>query len=74
MFDKISENVYQANINQLKGQIIDYEHNLQKLNHKEKSILESIDKVIDFPILLEAKNKELEEIKSQKYKVELKKE
>jgi len=74
LFDKISENVYQANINQLKGQIIDYEHNLQKLNHKEKSILESIDKVIDFPILLEAKNKELEEIKSQKYKVELKKE
>ncbi|MFK7779772.1 MAG: recombinase family protein [Candidatus Gracilibacteria bacterium] len=74
LFDEISEEIYIENKEKFKENIIDYNKNLQELNKKEKSIIDSIDKVINFPILLEAKNKELEDIKSEKYKVELKKE
>jgi len=56
----------------LEEETIDYKKYLKNLIAKESEILDNIDKVINFPILLEAKNKELENIKLEKYKLELK--
>ena len=50
-----------------------YWQQITELNKQEQKIISDIDKVIDYPSLLDAKNKELENIKSLKYKLELKK-
>lgn len=72
MYDQISKEVYEERKIELKEDNKDYTKVLQELDNKENNIISNIDKVINFPILLDAKNKELEEIKSEKYKVELK--
>jgi hypothetical protein len=45
---------------------------LKELELQEKNIVANIYKIINFPELLESQNKELENIKSEKYKIDLK--
>jgi hypothetical protein len=72
MYDEISKEVFEERKIELKEDNKDYSKFLNELDNKEKKIISNIDKVINFPILLEAKNKELEDIKTEKYKIELK--
>ncbi|MCD5375265.1 hypothetical protein LR010_02305, partial [Candidatus Gracilibacteria bacterium] len=48
----------------------DYAKSYKSLEKQEKDIIENIGKVIDFPILVKAKNDELEAIKVEKTKIE----
>jgi len=43
--------------------MVDYKKHIKSLYAKENKILSDINKVIDYPHLLKAKNTELEEIK-----------
>lgn len=72
LYEKVSKEVYEERKKELEEETIDYKKYLKNLIAKESEILDNIDKVINFPILLEAKNKELENIKLEKYKLELK--
>ena len=70
LFDKIAWEVYEERKNELNEEQKDYKKYLKELEKKETEILSKIDKVIYFPILLWIKNKELEEIKLEKSKLE----
>ena len=63
-YEKIIEKVYNNRKKELEKQLIEFKENLKILQKKEENIINSLDKLIDFPHLLEIKNKELEEIKN----------
>ena len=64
--------MYKERKEELKNDNINFEKSLKELELQEKDIVVNINKIINFPELLESQNKELEHIKSEKYKVELK--
>ena len=63
LYDKIIAEVYNERISEHQDNIVDYKKHMKNLYVKEAKILSDIDKVIDYPHLLKAKNTELEEIK-----------
>jgi len=72
MYEELSKKIFQEKKIELKKYTKTYKEQLKELNKKEIEILDNIDKVIDYPQILEKKNKELEDIKTSKYKLELK--
>lgn len=73
LFDLICDKVYQERKGELKESNQEYDKQIQLLKDKESHILKNLNNILSFPAILEAKNKELEEIKSEIYKIELKK-
>ena len=65
LYDSIIENVYKERKNELETQIINYKNRIKELTNKEQEIIKNIDNIINFPHLLEIKNKELENIKTE---------
>lgn len=72
LFDKIVEEVYEERKEELKDNNVNYINKLNELSKKEKEITDNIDKIINFPSILEIKNKELEIIKVEKINIETK--
>ena len=72
LFDLVSEKVFEERKEELKNDSVDYDKYLNELNKREKNIIDNIDKFLHLDHILEIKNKELEEIKTEKYKIELK--
>ena len=70
LFDIIAKEVFEERKYELQEEQKDYKKYFKDLEKKEKEIIEKIDKVIDYPHLLELKNKELEEIVLEKNKLE----
>jgi hypothetical protein len=48
-----------------------FDERINELNKKENDILNNINKLINFPLILEKMNKDLENIKTEKYKIDL---
>ena len=71
LYDKAVEEVYLEREAQKEKDSLSYTAQLKELDRKEKNVLGSIEKLIDFPAILEKKNSELEELKAQKVKVEI---
>ncbi len=69
LFDIIAKEVFEERKNELQEKELDYKKYYKELENKEKEIIDKIDKLIDFPHLLEVKNKELEKIKLEKSKL-----
>jgi len=65
LFEIITEEVFINRKSELADSKIIYQNNIKKLKDKKSDIINNIDKVINFPTLLEAKNKELEDIEDQ---------
>jgi len=65
LFKIISEEVYKERKEELYNNKELYLEKIKWLKKSEIKIIENIDKVIDYPSLLKAKNKELEDIKSE---------
>lgn len=72
LYEELSKRIFNEKKTELKNNTKSYDEQLKELDKKESEILDNIDKVINYPQILEKKNKELEEIKSLKYKLELK--
>lgn len=73
IYDMLWKKIFEEKELELQKNSKTYDEQIKELSKKEAHIIDNIDKVINFKILLKAKNKELEEIKSKKYKLELKK-
>jgi hypothetical protein len=73
LYEFISKQVFEEHTNEFQNNIKTYEEQIKELNKREKEIINNIDKIINFPTILEAKNKEIEDIKIQKEKLEEKK-
>jgi len=73
MYEEICNEVFQERENELTNNKILYQEKIEKLNNKENEILKQIDNVINFPKILEIKNKELENIEKLKADYEIKK-
>lgn len=73
MFQAIAEDIYANRTWSLQEDTAIYEKQIKALEQKESTILSNIEKLVNYPQILEAKNKELENIQSEKYKLELKK-
>ena len=63
LFEEASKEVFQEQTQNFKNNKNIYKQQIKELNNKESNILNNIDKIINFPTILEAKNKEVEEIK-----------
>ncbi len=72
-FDTILKEVYEERKEEINKNKWDYINQLKVLEKKEREIIDSIDSLIKFPTILEAKNKELEDIKSEKTRLEIRK-
>jgi len=70
LYEDIAKEVFEERKQELQEEKQDYAKSYKSLEKQEKEIIENIGKVIDFPILLKAKNDELEAIKSKKTKIE----
>lgn len=71
LFDEAVEEVYLEREAQKEKDSLSYTAQLKELEKKEKNVLASVEKFIDFPAILGKKNSELEELKAQKQKVEI---
>ncbi len=65
LYDSIIESVYNERTEEISINKVSYSNNLRELYTKEKNIIRDIDKVIDYPLLLKAKNTELEDLKKE---------
>ena len=72
LFEEASKEVFQEQTQNFKNNKNIYKQQIKELNNKESNILNNIDKIINFPTILEAKNKEVEEIKLLREKLEIK--
>ena len=72
LFDAVSEKVYQERKEQIKNDLVIYDEQLKTLEEKENYIISNLDNFLTYKEILEVKNKELEDIKSQKYLLTLK--
>ena len=69
IFDEVTKEVYEEREKEKINNSLSYERQLKELDKKESMILSDIPKVINFPAILEGKNKELESIKDEKSKI-----
>ena len=72
LFEEITREVFSEQSVEFSKSINVYEVRILELSKKEKEIMGSIDKIINFPTILEMKNKELDDIKSERRKLERK--
>lgn len=70
IYEDISKEIFEEQSKEFQDNITTYKKQIQELSHKEKEIIENIDKIINFPTILESKNKELENIKKLKEKLD----
>jgi len=69
IFHELTKEVYKEEEKEKSKGILTFEKKLEEFNKKEQDILNNIDKLINYPTILEEKNKELESIKIEKAKV-----
>jgi len=74
VFNHISQKIYENRKNDYKEKNSAIENSIKELEYKKNSIVSNIEKVINFPDLLEAQNKELHGIKKEITILSLKKE
>lgn len=66
MFNELTQEVYKEKEEKKYQNTKNFEKKLIDLEKREKEILANIDKLVNFPTILEEKNKELENIKIKK--------
>ena len=71
-YDVLLKEVYEERKQELRNDSENYDKSIKELEIQEKNIIANINKIIDFPELLESQNKELQNIKSEKLNIELK--
>jgi len=65
IFDEIAKEVFDSKIAEKKENSIDSSSKINELKSREKQIISQLDKVLDFPNLLEIKNEQLNQIKAE---------
>jgi Resolvase, N terminal domain len=70
LYDKIAKEIFETRKQELQEEKQNYNKQYQALEKKEIEIIGNINKIIDFPLILRAKNEELEVIKIEKIKLE----
>lgn len=69
IFNELCKEVFQEQEQINSKNLLTLEKNIEELNRREKEIFDSIEKFVNYPAILEAKNKEIEDIKIEKYKI-----
>lgn len=64
LFEKVSRDVFKDRANEIIDESIWYQNRIKQLQTEENEILNNIDKIINFPALLEKQNSKIEEIRN----------
>lgn len=71
VFEEVSIKVYEKRKNEVEKEFEQFKSRKKELEIKEQEIINSIDKLINYPQLLDIKNKELENIKNEQKNLSL---
>ena len=72
LFEEVTREIFREQSEEFTNNVQTYEEQIREFNKREKEVIDNIDKLINFPTILEAKNRELENIKIQREKLEKK--